>query len=237
MNEPTLLMEFAGKVPMLSVGIVAADILHLADECDLLADAGIQMLHFDVMDGVFVPQLTIGPLFVKPFGSRFLRDVHLMVADPLSAIPAYAAAGADCITVHVESSGQIHKALSLIKTLENKNNARGILAGIALLPGTPVCVIEPFLELIDIVYMVTVDAGYSPAVFAQSTERRIAELRKILVQEPRKILIGIDGAITRSTIAMVASMKPDLVVSGSAVFEGRKIADNVFALTNALSSN
>ncbi len=231
----TLVTDIKERGPLLSVGAISMDLMHCADDCAMLAAAGISMLHFDVMDGVFVPQLTVGPHFVKAFGKHFLRDVHLMVSDPIAAIPSYGASGADCITVQVESPCQIHKALSLIAQQTNQNDPkRGIVAGIAILPSTPVTALEPFVEIVDMVTIVTVDPGYSPAVFAESTTRRVRLIREMFAYCGKQVLIGIDGAITRSTMGMAHVLSPDIVVSGSAIFENRLIKENVEALTQGL---
>lgn len=221
--------------PALSVGAISADLLSVGTDITRLEKAGISLLHFDIMDGLFAPMLTVGSAFVKVVKTTMLKDVHLMVERPLDSIRDYASAGADIITVHAESTGHIHRALQMIGELTNVNDPqRGIARGIAINPSTPVETLEPFLEEADIIFLLAVNPGYGGQKFIQSTPRRVGLLRELTGKMANPPMLGIDGGVTRSTIETVASLKPDVIVTGSAVFEGRAIEENIVSLNNTL---
>lgn len=207
---------------------MSADLMRLDESVTTLASCGAKLLHFDVMDGHFCPQLTAGPFFVKGIKTAgLLKDVHLLVEDPLPLIPDCAAAGADIITVHVESGRHVHRALQCIAGQINANDPhRGILRGIALNPGTPIETVVPLLDEADIVFLVAVNPGFPKQRFIKATAGRFNELKTMAGKLPGKFLLGIDGGITRDTIAMVGSLGADIIVSGSALFEGNRIQEN-----------
>jgi ribulose-phosphate 3-epimerase len=179
------------------------------------------------MDGRFCPQLTAGPFFVKGVKTSMLKDVHLLVDDPLPLIPEFAAAGADIITVHAETGRFVRRALQLIAEQKNANDAgRGILRGLALNPGTPLEAAVPLLDETDIVFLVAVEPGFPKQRFAPATPERSARLRNMFSGPAGRPLLGIDGGITKETIAAAGACGADIVVSGSAVFEGGRIKEN-----------
>jgi ribulose-phosphate 3-epimerase len=195
----------------------------------------VRLLHFDIMDGVFAPQLTFGLAFVKAARTAMLKDVHLMVEDPLPAVDAYAAAGADIITVHVESGRHVHRALQRIGELKNANDpGRGIARGIALNPGTPVESLAPLIDEADIVTLVAVNPGFAGQKFFPATAGRVAQARELMRCAGRSLLLCIDGGVTRATMPLVAACAPDIVVTGSAAFENRAMAANLGALDELL---
>jgi ribulose-phosphate 3-epimerase len=221
--------------PALSVGALSADIMSLAAEISLLERNNVRLLHFDVMDGHFAPQLTAGPWFVKALKTALLKDVHLMIENPYDAIPAYAAAGADIITVHVESGGQARAALQRIALQKNANDeGRGIASGIAITPSSPVHAIEPFLEEADIVTIVAVNPGLSGQSIDKALVRRAEQARTMIEAAGRDILLCIDGGVTPGTMEIVAQTRPDMVISGSAVFEKHAVAANLDSLNSVL---
>jgi ribulose-phosphate 3-epimerase len=221
--------------PTLSVGATSANLMALAGDIATLEACGATLLHFDSMDGHFAPQLTVGPAFVKSVQTAMLKDVHLMIENPFDVLPQYAAAGADIITVHVESCVHARACLQRIGGLPNvRDESRGIGRGIALNPGTPLSALEPLLDEADIVTLVAINPGFGGQTLYPDTARRAAQVRGMIMEAGRDILLCIDGGITKATIGAVAAMKPDIVVSGSAVFEKNAIRTNFDAMTASL---
>lgn len=230
-----LFNELKSMAPLLSVGIVSADLMHLAEAEERLFSTGVRMLHFDIMDGRFCPQLTVGPFFVKGITSGCFKDVHLMMDDPLPFIPDFAKAGADIITVHIESGRHVHQALQCISEQTNVNDPdREILRGVALNPGTPVSSIEPLLDDIDCVVVLAINPGFPGQCFIPSTIERCGNIRKMANNADRDILICIDGGINATTMAHAAEAGADVVVSGSAVFKNNTIENNYQHLSGKL---
>jgi ribulose-phosphate 3-epimerase len=225
-----------GSGPILSVGATSADLMHMGRDVAALEQAGVKALHFDVMDGRFVPQLTVGPSFVKGFRTALFKDVHLMIEDPLASLPAYVAAGADAITIHPEACRHPHQALKAVRQLgEASGRPRPLVRGIALNPSSPLALLEPLLDEVDLVLLVAVNPGFSGQSFVERTADRYRQVRGLVRPLGRNILVGVDGGVTRHTIGRIAELEPDWVVSGSAVFEEGRIADNVAFLQGALT--
>lgn len=210
--------------PSLSVGILSADLLRLGEELETLESAGIRLAHIDVMDGVFSPQLTVGPPLVRAVPERFLKDVHLMVADPLDQLESYIDAGAGIISFHLEATKHSHRVLQSLA-------GTGIVRGVALNPGTPLGLVEPLLDELELLLLLAVNPGWSGQPFISSTERRIAEAQALLAG--REIVLGVDGGITKANAEHVASLGVNLIVTGSAVYDGVP-ADNARALLAAV---
>jgi ribulose-phosphate 3-epimerase len=224
-----------GPGPVLSVGATSADLMNLGRDVAALEAAGVRALHFDVMDGHFAPQLTVGPAFVKGFRTSLFKDVHLMIEDPAASLPAYVDAGADAVTVHAESGRHVHQALGLIRQLGDRGGRpHPVLRGVALGPSSPVSLLEPLVDEVDLVLLVAVNPGFSGQSFVERTADRARQVRALLAPLGREVLLGIDGGVTRDTIGRIGELEPDWVVSGSAVFEGGAIADNVAFLQKAL---
>ncbi len=222
--------------PLVSVGILTADLMSLGSELRLMEEAGVRLLHVDVMDGCFCPMMTVGPPFIRAMKTSLLKDVHLLINEPLEKLDSYVAAGADMITVHVESSRHIHRALQKLGEMTNTNDSqRGILRGIALNPGTPLDVIPPLFDEVDMVFLLAVNPGWSGQKFIPSTESRLRQLREMTHDAGKDILIGIDGGITRDNIADVARMDADIIVTGSAVFDRKAPLENAKFMMNALT--
>jgi len=221
--------------PLLSVGIISANIMRLEDDIRLLGKNNIGALHFDIMDGHFAPPLTVGAAFVKAVKTVLLKDVHLMISNPLEKIPEYIAAGGDMITLHVESCLHAHRALQQMRDMKNVNDERrGIVRGIALNPGTPLASIEELLEEIEIVYLVAVNPGFPSQKFIEATKNKIKRLRRMIQETQKRILIGLDGGITRLNFADSATLGADIIVTGSAIFEGKQPEENITYLQNIL---
>jgi len=218
--------------PHIAAGIASADLMNLAGAIRSVEEAGVRLLHFDVMDGRFCPALTFGPAFVKGVRTDLLKDVHLMVAEPEAVVADYVRAGADLVIVHVESTRHVHRCLQALDDMENVNDpARGILRGVALNPGTPLAAIEPLLEDLDVVCLLAVNPGWGGQGFIPAVKEKLARL--VERARGRDMLVMIDGGITAANIAEVAALGPDLIVAGSAVFKGDDPGANAQALTDA----
>jgi ribulose-phosphate 3-epimerase len=229
------LERLASLAPTISVGILTADLMALGADLARLEGTGVPLLHVDVMDGCFTPMMTVGPPLVKALRTPLLKDVHLMIRDPLEKLADYVSAGADVVTVHVESCTHVHRVLQQLGTMKNATDAaRGIVRGIALNPGTPLEAIEPLLDDVDLVLLLAVNPGWGGQGFIPATIGRIARARRLLESAGRRILLGVDGAITKENIRRLAGTGVDLVVTGSAVFDGKTPTENARYMLAAL---
>jgi len=224
--------------PTISVGMLTANLLSLGSELSLLEQSGVKLLHVDVMDGCFCPMMTVGPPLIQAMKTPLLKDVHLMIQDPLEKLRDYVAAGADVVTVHAESCMHIHRVLQQLGSLQNANDPdRGLVRGLALNPGTPIEVVEPLLDALDLVFLLAINPGWGGQKFLTSTARRIEKLRKRVGTVQRKIFLGLDGGVTRANIVDVAKLGVDIVVTGSAVFDGKAPAENARFMLDAVRSS
>ncbi|MBU1175452.1 MAG: ribulose phosphate epimerase [Alphaproteobacteria bacterium] len=199
----------------ISAGIFAAPCGALADSTRRLADWGGQLIHFDVMDGVFVPQITAGPDFVKALGDGMVRDVHLMVECPDRHVAAFAEAGADIISVHVEAPGAA-RALAAIRAA-SAELGRPILAGLAIMPDTPLADLVPLLNPApDLMLVLALDPRRKAPPCVGEAAARARAIREMAA--PARPLVAIDGGITEQSIAEAMCASPDFAVSGSAIF-------------------
>ena len=212
--------------------ILAADFAALGEEIRAVEAAGADAIHIDVMDGHFVPNITIGPEVVRALRphSKLPFDVHLMIApvDPL--LPACAEAGADILTVHPEAGPHTHRSLQLIKSLGKK-------AGISLNPGTPVSVAEPLLGEVDLVLVMSVNPGFGGQSFIPGALDKIAALRDMIDRGGRTIDLEVDGGINAETARQATAAGADLLVAGTATFKGgpARYADNIARLRGGAS--
>lgn len=221
--------------PTISVGVNAANMMKLGSELSLLEQTRVELVHFDVMDGCFTPMLTVGPPFIKALKTPLLKDVHLMIEEPLEKVDAYVAAGADIITVHAESSTHIHRVLQKLGGMENANDpSRGLIRGVALNPGTPLVVLDPLLEEVELIMLLGINPGWGGQSFISSTFSRIAEVKEMISARGKKILVWVDGGITKENIADMAEAGVDVVVTGSAVFDGKDPVGNARFMLDSL---
>lgn len=224
MSTSELLRELS---PTISVGILTADLAAFGSEVALLEQTDVRLLHFDVMDGCFTPTMTLGPPLIQSVSTSLLKDVHLMIQDPLEKVEAYVAAGADIITAHVESCTHIHRVLQRLGQLSNVNDeSRGLVRGIALNPGTPLATLEPLMDEVDLIMLLAINPGWGGQGFIPATYRRIEQLRRMVAESERDIVLCVDGGIKRDNVADVVRAGVDLVVTGSAVFDGRNPVEN-----------
>jgi ribulose-phosphate 3-epimerase len=232
MGRPALVDRLRVTAPQPSVGVLTADWMSLGSQLALMESAGVGLLHFDVMDGSFCSALTFGAPVIAGVKTPLLKDVHLMVQEPLGLIEGFVAAGADIITVHVESTRHVHGVLQSIGKMTNANDPnRGIVRGLALNPGTSLEAIDPLLGELDMVLLLAVNPGMKGQKFIPSTWERLERLKD---RHGDRILIALDGGITRDNIGEAGRRGADIIVTGSAVFDGRAPLENARHMIDAL---
>jgi len=236
MPDQNSLKRLLSESPSLSVGILTADLLNLGSELKLLEEAGAKLAHVDVMDGVYCPRMTAGPPLIKAIKTPLLKDVHLMIHEPLGKVREYVEAGADMVTIHPDATVHPHRVLQELGGMENANDAaRGIIRGVALNPGTPLTVLEPLLDDLEMVLLLAVNPGWGGQKFVPSTLVRIEQVRRMIEASSREILLAVDGGIKRSNIEEIALTGVDLVVAGSAVFDGKAAKENAQQMLQAVA--
>jgi ribulose-phosphate 3-epimerase len=195
--------------------ILSADFAKLGEEVRALEAAGADWVHVDVMDGHFVPNLTIGPAVVKALRphTSLPMDVHLMIAPVDGFLDAFAEAGADIITVHPEAGPHIHRTVQRIKAL-------GTLAGVSLNPGTPAKMLDYLIDDIDLILVMSVNPGFGGQSFIDSQLRKIESIRKMIDKSGRDIRLEVDGGIDMNTAPRAIAAGADVLVAGTATFRG-----------------
>jgi len=193
--------------------ILAADFAHLAEAVESAQAAGADYIHVDVMDGHFVPNITIGPPVVRSLRrvTNLPLDVHLMISDPMGYVPAFAEAGADGLTVHVEATPHLHRALQQIRSL-------GVRAGVSLNPATPAAAISEVLNDVELVLVMTVNPGFGGQAFIEHTLRKIAQVREMLDSARSSAELEVDGGIKPQTAERAVAAGATVLVTGTAVF-------------------
>ena len=199
----------------LSPSILSADFAKLGDQIRCLDEAGTEYIHIDVMDGLFVPSISFGfPIIesIRPLTKKVF-DVHLMIQEPIRYIERFAKAGADIITVHEEACSDLQATIDKIK-------ASGCKVGVTIKPATPVSVLYPYLDQLDMVLIMTVEPGFGGQKYIEATTEKICELKSAITSRGLQIDIEVDGGINKDTIHTVLKAGANVIVGGTAVFRG-----------------
>ena len=209
----------------ISPSILSADFSKLGEEIRAIQKAGADYIHIDVMDGSFVPNITIGNEVVKSLRpiSDLPYDVHLMINNPDNHIKAFAEAGSDIITIHAEASIHLDRSLALIKSFGKK-------AGVSLVPSTHEDALDYVMEKLDLILVMTVNPGFGGQKFLSSQLKKIENIRKKIEKSGRKIELEVDGGVNEETVKLVTSAGADVLVSGSYIFGSKNYAEAISKL-------
>ena len=225
MSKQELISKLKTGTPQLSIGTLTGSMMNQGQEVAILENAGVNLLHLDVMDGHAWPKITVGAPFLAGIKTDLIKDVHLLVSNPENHIADFLGAGANIITVHPEHTENLEKNLELL-------NASDALCSVGIYPSTPLEKITPYLDKIDVVFVLAIGPDTGKETFFDRVAERINKLRKL---KPN-LVIAIDGAVKKNNIADIASLKPDLIVTGSAVFDGNDAAANIAEMNTSIAS-
>jgi len=214
----------------LSPSILSANFANLLHDINIVEKAGVDLLHIDVMDGHFVPNITIGPIVISSIKKHTSVpfDVHLMIEEPDKYINEFIEAGADILTVHVEACTHLHRTIQNIKS-------NGIKAGVSLNPATPISVLENILDDIDMVLLMSVNPGFGGQKFITNTLKKISDLKNMVNDRGLNIDIEVDGGIKLDNVKEVTKAGANIIVAGSAIFNSDNILDNIQNFRNEIN--
>ena len=217
---------------IIAPSILSADGSRLSEEIAAVEKAGADWIHIDVMDGHFVPNITIGPAIISTLRktTKLPFDVHLMIENPERYIESFAQAGADIITVHVEATNHLHRTIDMIKKL-------GQEAGVSLNPATPLTQIEEIIPYIDLLLIMTVNPGFGGQQFIKTSLSKIARANKMLTGLSSKPLLEVDGGVNLKNIGYIAEAGADVLVAGAAIFGTKNYQKTISALKLAANNN
>lgn len=212
---------------MISPSLLSADFMRLQEEIEAIEQAGADMLHLDIMDGHFVPNITFGPMIVSQIRkiTNLPLDVHLMISEPEKFVDEFISAGADILTVHVESTVHLHRLLCRIRE-------KGVKAGVSLNPATPIYVLEEIIPVVDLVLVMTVNPGFGGQSFIYEGVDKVRKIKDMLIDNASDALVEVDGGVNNKTAQLLWGAGADVLVAGSYIFSSKDYQGSIASIRN-----